>query len=51
MYRAYAMMYAMQLPPASDLQATWAFLQDGTNHIMTRLREGMTFAKYMQLYT
>lgn len=40
-----------QLPSAGDLHETWTFLREGTNHIMTRLRDGMTFAKYMELYT
>ncbi|KAG0145520.1 hypothetical protein CROQUDRAFT_658586 [Cronartium quercuum f. sp. fusiforme G11] len=39
------------LPNAGDLQETWAFLREGTNQMMTRLRDGMTFAKYMELYT
>lgn len=39
------------LPSPGDLQQTWDFLKEGTNHIMTRLRDGMTFEKYMQLYT
>ncbi|CAH7671196.1 Cullin repeat-like-containing domain protein [Phakopsora pachyrhizi] len=40
-----------QLPSAASLEDTWKFLKDGTHHIMTRLRDGMTFAKYMELYT
>ncbi|TIA90432.1 hypothetical protein E3P99_01575 [Wallemia hederae] len=39
------------VPPASDLKSTWAFLEDGIDHIMTRLRDGMTYSKYMSLYT
>ncbi|KAH8921932.1 Cullin-domain-containing protein [Atractiella rhizophila] len=42
---------ATALPPANDLPATWRFLVEGIDHIMTRLEEGMSYDKYMQLYT
>ncbi|KAG6850729.1 hypothetical protein H0H93_009352 [Arthromyces matolae] len=34
-----------------DLGATWAFLEEGVNHIMTRLDLGVSYSKYMSLYT
>ncbi|BGP58323.1 hypothetical protein JCM8202_002945 [Rhodotorula sphaerocarpa] len=37
------------LPP--NLNATWQFLEQGVDHIMTRLSEGMSYKKYMDLYT
>ncbi|KZV95811.1 Cullin-domain-containing protein [Exidia glandulosa HHB12029] len=40
------------MPPATaDLQTTWNFLEEGVDHIMTRLREGVSYSKYMALYT
>lgn len=39
------------LPPASDLRATWAFLQDGIDIMMTKHTEGMEYPRYMSLYT
>ncbi|GAA6013402.1 hypothetical protein JCM10207_008831 [Rhodosporidiobolus poonsookiae] len=39
------------LPDSRDLNATWNFLQEGVDHIMTRLSEGMSYKKYMDLYT
>ncbi|GAA5973888.1 hypothetical protein JCM11641_001202 [Rhodosporidiobolus odoratus] len=39
------------LPDSRDLVATWGFLQEGVDHIMTRLSEGMSYKKYMDLYT
>lgn len=35
------------LPDSRDLGATWSFLEEGVDHIMTRLSEGMSYAKYM----
>ncbi|GAA5868774.1 hypothetical protein JCM8547_005374 [Rhodosporidiobolus lusitaniae] len=35
----------------ANLTATWNFLQEGVDHIMTRLSEGMSYTKYMNLYT
>ncbi|EJD39951.1 Cullin-domain-containing protein [Auricularia subglabra TFB-10046 SS5] len=40
------------MPPATaDLQTTWNFLEEGVDHIMTRLKEGVSYSKYMALYT
>ncbi|GAA5907173.1 cullin family protein [Sporobolomyces salmoneus] len=39
------------LPDSRDLTATWSFLQDGVDLLMTRLTEGLSYQKYMQLYT
>ncbi|KAG6876366.1 hypothetical protein C0993_003662, partial [Termitomyces sp. T159_Od127] len=38
-------------PPAADLQSTWAFLEEGVDHIMTKLHTGVSYSKYMSLYT
>ncbi|KAG8931290.1 hypothetical protein FRC03_005689 [Tulasnella sp. 419] len=35
----------------ADLQTTWEFLEEGVDHIMTRLNEGVSYSKYMNLYT
>lgn len=40
------------MPPASaDLATTWAFLEEGVDHIMTKLQTGVSYSKYMSLYT
>ncbi|KAF8523202.1 Cullin [Gautieria morchelliformis] len=40
------------MPPASsDLPTTWAFLEEGVDHIMTKLHTGVSYSKYMSLYT
>lgn len=40
------------MPAANaDLATTWAYLEEGVDHIMTRLREGISYSKYMNLYT
>ncbi|KAK7469113.1 ubiquitin ligase (cullin) of SCF [Stygiomarasmius scandens] len=40
------------MPPATaDLATTWAFLEDGVDHIMTKLQTGVSYSKYMSLYT
>ncbi|KAF6757458.1 Cullin [Ephemerocybe angulata] len=40
------------MPPASaDLVTTWAFLEEGVDHIMTKLQTGVSYSKYMSLYT
>ncbi|KIJ54409.1 hypothetical protein M422DRAFT_58408 [Sphaerobolus stellatus SS14] len=40
------------MPPAnSDLATTWAFLEEGVDHIMTKLHTGVSYSKYMSLYT
>lgn len=42
----------MGMPPANaDLQTTWAFLEAGVDHIMTKLKTGMSYSRYMALYT
>ncbi|KAI0317673.1 Cullin-domain-containing protein [Amylostereum chailletii] len=38
-------------PPSADLATTWAFLEDGVDHIMTKLQTGVSYSKYMSLYT
>ncbi|KAF8221049.1 Cullin-domain-containing protein [Tricholoma matsutake] len=43
---------AFPMPPASaDLPTTWAFLEEGVDHIMTKLQTGVSYSKYMSLYT
>lgn len=40
------------MPPSSaDLETTWAFLEEGVDHIMTKLQTGVSYSKYMALYT
>ncbi|ORY31833.1 putative ubiquitin-protein ligase [Naematelia encephala] len=38
-------------PRDADLSASWAFLQVGVDHIMTRLQLGMSYSYYILLYT
>ncbi|KAG6918745.1 hypothetical protein DXG01_011936 [Tephrocybe rancida] len=38
-------------PPTADLQTTWKFLEEGVDHIMTKLQTGVSYSKYMSLYT
>jgi len=35
----------------ADLATTWAFLEEGVDHIMTKLHTGVSYTKYMNLYT
>ncbi|KAI6114120.1 Cullin-domain-containing protein [Pisolithus sp. B1] len=43
---------ANQLPPSNaDLATTWAFLEEGVDHIMTKLQTGVSYTKYIGLYT
>ncbi|KIY44800.1 Cullin-domain-containing protein [Fistulina hepatica ATCC 64428] len=35
----------------SDLPTTWNYLQEGVDHIMTKLHTGVSYTKYMSLYT
>ncbi|EIW80941.1 Cullin-domain-containing protein [Coniophora puteana RWD-64-598 SS2] len=43
---------AHPMPPATaDLTTTWAFLEEGVDHIMTKLQTGVSYSKYMSLYT
>ena len=37
--------------PTADLATTWAFLEEGVDHIMTKLQTGVSYSKYMSLYT
>jgi cullin 1 len=40
------------MPPASaDLATAWAYLEEGVDHIMTKLHTGVSYTKYMSLYT
>lgn len=40
------------MPPATaNLATTWAFLEEGVDHIMTKLQTGVSYSKYMSLYT
>ncbi|CAO1622432.1 unnamed protein product [Sympodiomycopsis kandeliae] len=39
------------LPPSSDLVATWAFLLQGIDIMMSKHTEGMEYPRYMNLYT
>ncbi|GJJ13280.1 hypothetical protein Clacol_007531 [Clathrus columnatus] len=42
----------LRMPPAnSDLATTWAFLEEGVDHILTKLHTGVSYSKYMSLYT
>ncbi|KAF9046411.1 Cullin [Panaeolus papilionaceus] len=36
---------------SADLGTIWAFLQEGVDHIMTKLQTGVSYSKYMSLYT
>ncbi|KAG2009878.1 ubiquitin-protein ligase [Coprinopsis cinerea AmutBmut pab1-1] len=38
-------------PPSADLATTWRYLEDGVDHIMTKLQTGVSYTKYMSLYT
>lgn len=46
-----AMTQQTPLPPTNDLDATWKFLEDGIDQIYNRLEEGLTHARFMNLYT
>ncbi|KAE9403976.1 Cullin-domain-containing protein [Gymnopus androsaceus JB14] len=35
----------------SDLATTWAFLEEGVDHILKKLQTGVSYSKYMSLYT
>ncbi|EEB93842.1 hypothetical protein MPER_07454, partial [Moniliophthora perniciosa FA553] len=32
-------------PPTADLATTWAFLEEGVDHIMTKLQTGVSYSK------
>lgn len=39
------------IPPANaDLATTWAFLEDGVDHIMTKLQTGVSYSKVRPLF-
>lgn len=38
-------------PRTADLDETWNFLNEGVDHIMTRLEQGLSFTGYTSLYT
>ncbi|THV05232.1 Cullin-domain-containing protein [Dendrothele bispora CBS 962.96] len=38
-------------PSTADLATTWTFLEEGVDHIMTKLQSGVSYSKYMSLYT
>ncbi|KAG0050195.1 hypothetical protein BGZ83_005027 [Gryganskiella cystojenkinii] len=43
---------SVQPPPhGSDINVTWGFLQQGIEQIMNRLEEGLTYKRYMEIYT
>ncbi|KAH9936676.1 Cullin-domain-containing protein [Fomitopsis serialis] len=43
---------AYPMPPQNaDLATTWAYLEEGVDHIMTKLQTGVSYSKYMSLYT
>jgi len=40
------------MPPAhADLATTWKYLEEGVDHIMVKLQTGVSYSKYMSLYT
>lgn len=43
-------MSSMQLPPGNDFNATWAFLEEGLDQIMTRFEQGLDRTRYSILY-
>ncbi|KAG0231395.1 hypothetical protein BGW42_006523 [Actinomortierella wolfii] len=45
------MSYPPVPPQGSDINVTWAFLEQGIDQIMIRLEEGMTYKRYMDVYT
>ncbi|KAI8068663.1 Cullin [Gongronella butleri] len=40
-----------QLPPATDFNLTWQYLEDGLDQIMNRFDEGLTSMRYSLLYS
>jgi cullin 1 len=38
-------------PPQADLATKWAFIEEAVDHIMTKLQTGVSYSKYMSLYT
>ncbi len=42
----------LAMPAANaDLDTTWKYLEEGVDHIMTKLQTGVSYSKYMSLYT
>ncbi|KAL1915654.1 uncharacterized protein VTP21DRAFT_6413 [Calcarisporiella thermophila] len=39
------------LPQPNDINGTWEFLQEGIDQILNRLDEGLSYDRYMALYT
>ncbi|KAI8996992.1 Cullin [Pilobolus umbonatus] len=44
-------MTSMQLPPGNDFNATWTFLEEGLDQIMTRFEQGLDRTRYSILYS
>jgi len=38
-------------PTSTDLEATWRFLEEGIDLVMNKLDQGLSYKKYMELYT
>ncbi|CAG8517302.1 9020_t:CDS:10 [Paraglomus occultum] len=38
-------------PASTDLEATWKFLEEGIDLVMNKLDQGLSYKKYMELYT
>ena len=38
-------------PPTADVQTAWNFLEEGVDDIMTRPEQGVSYSRYMALYT
>jgi cullin 1 len=40
---------AYPMPPANaDLATTWAYLEEGVDHIMTKLQTGVSYSKVLR---
>lgn len=43
--------HAVPIPAANaDLATTWAYLEDGVDHIMTKLQSGVSFSKVNDIF-
>ena len=44
---------ALSVPPphGSGINETWSFLEQGIDQIMNRLEDGLTYKRYMEIYT
>jgi hypothetical protein len=38
-------------PQTADIATAWVFLEEGVDHIMTKLQTGVSHTRYMSLYT